>query len=217
MNPAELGAARFRPLRQAFERLERARRAYGEAGARVEQLRRELRLAEAADRRARGDALVDGRREPASKAGRIRAELEKAEQEQADLNDAATRAADAVPHLIRENESRWHQDGLGKLGKAAARYRSAIAELSAARAALSDEATLLAWLATAGRRHDEAATDALGGRLGAEPGGRPPVGFSIVLEELAADCENLIAHPSAYDASPAPPANLELLVRRAAS
>ena len=211
MNPLDLAVVRFKPIRQAQERLARAQKAHAEAVARVERLRAELPQAEADDRRLRGDAIVDRKSPPASKASRIRAELEAAEQQQADLEDAVARAVSEVPKVIAANKG-WYAASLRELVKARMRYQLAIAELAAARDACSSEAALAVWLSTEGRATADAANDVLGGRLGAKQGQAQPFSFGAVLEELRADAEHLAAHPASHD-DPRPRPDLSLIRR----
>ena len=97
-----------------------------------------------------------------------------------------------------------------ELSRKVARYQDAISEVEGAREALSSEATLVTWL-DSGAGVD-AATDLLGGRVGTDAGGRPPVSFSRMLEELRADAERLAGYPATHDDPPAEP-RLELAWR----
>ncbi len=213
MNPFDLALTRFKPVKQAHERHLRAQQAHADAVARVTELQAELPQAEAADRRGRGDALVDGKSAPASKADAIRAKLEAAQHQQADLEDAVHRAADEIPKTIAKHERGWFGEGIRGLSKAATRYRDAIEELKAARAGLSDEASLAVWISTHGRDGADAANDVLTGRLGAKPGEAQPLSFGLVIRELEADAEQLSAHPVEHDAPPPVPNLAE--IRRA--
>ena len=55
-----------------------------------------------------------------------------------------------------------------------------------------------------------AATDSLGGRIGALPGEGQPLSFALVLEELRRDLEHLVEHPVSRD-DPQPRPRPELI------
>jgi hypothetical protein len=80
--PEDLAASRFRPIRQARDRIAKSEAAHAESVARLERLRAELGPAERRDREARGQALVDGKSEPASVAAKLKAPLEQEERRQ---------------------------------------------------------------------------------------------------------------------------------------
>jgi hypothetical protein len=72
VNPQDLAAARFKPIRQALERIAKAEAACAKSTARREELRSSIGAAEHRDRRALGRALVDGKSEPLSEAAKLR-------------------------------------------------------------------------------------------------------------------------------------------------
>jgi hypothetical protein len=87
--------------------------------------------------------------------------------------------------------------------KVAQRYKKTIAQLEADRAALGDEATLLAWLYVG--TVSDAANDALAGKSGAGT-----LSFTETVETLLEDCEHLLNHASAVlDPAPTPLPRLE--------
>lgn len=94
-----------------------------------------------------------------------------------------------------------------ELSRTLARYKDAITDLEDAREALSSEATLVTWLESGAGV--DAATDLLGGRLGTDASGRPPMSFARTLEELRADAERLARYPATHDDPPSEP-RLEL-------
>ena len=195
--PLDLAAVRFRPVRQALERIAKAEAAHAESVGRLEQLRAAVGPAEHRDREALGQALVDGRAEPASEAAEIQAELEHEERRGEALRLAVDAARQQIGQLVTEHRCSWRRQAMRELAKAKARYENAISELGAAREGLSDEASLVGWLDSGSSA--AAASDPLGGRIGLDAARRPAVSFARTLEELRQDCEHLAAHPVTRD------------------
>jgi hypothetical protein len=121
------------------------------------------------------------------------APVEEAELKAEALSLAVDSALDERTKLLDQNRSAWRRQSMRELVRAKSCYENAIAELEAARDALSGEATLIAWLDTGASA--EAASDPLGGRVGVDATGRPAISFSRTLEELRQDAEHLAAHP----------------------
>jgi hypothetical protein len=207
VNPESLAATRGKPIRQAHEQTEKAQKAQAKSQARLQELRTQIGPAELRDRAALGQALVDGKAEPASEAAKLKAELEQEERNAEALALAVQSAHGRIAELVAANQDEWRKEAMRELSRKVARYQDAIADLEDAREALSSEATLVTWL-DSGAGVD-AATDLLGGRLGTDASGRPPMSFSRTLEELRADAERLAAYPATHDDPPAEP-RLEL-------
>jgi hypothetical protein len=155
-------------------------------------------------------ARLTPRRSAQARAGRpsreetkVSAELEDAELKAEALALAIDAALDERTKLLEQNRPGWRRQSMRELARAKTRYESAIAELEAARDALSGEATLIAWLDSGASA--EAASDPLGGRAGTDASGRPPMSFSRTLEELRQDAEHLAAHPVNRDDPPSEP------------
>ena len=194
MNPEDLAKQRFKPVARALEKIARLGTELAETRARVEQLERERAAAAHRDRQAYAAALSEGKGKPSSREeAKVAAELEEAEEKAEALALAVDSALDERAKLLDQNRSGWRRQSMRELAKARSRYESAIAELEAARDALSGEATLIAWLDTGANA--EAASDPLGGRVGTDATGRPAISFSRTLEELRQDAEHLAAHP----------------------
>jgi hypothetical protein len=202
VNPEDLAASRYKEIRQARERIRKVEAVRAESLARLEELRGQIGPAERRDREALAKALLDGKPAPESEVTRLKIELEQAERGEEALLEAVQVAHGQIGRLVRDNREAWSAQTLRARGKAKNRLEAAITELEAARGALSDEATLLGWL-TSGAV-GEAATDALAGRNGADPDGRPVLAFSRTLEELRRDCEYLAELPRIVDTPPIP-------------
>jgi Skp family chaperone for outer membrane proteins len=207
LNPESLAATRWKEIRQAHEQIAKAERAQAKSQTRLQELRVLIGPAELRDRAALGQALVEGKAEPASEAAKLKAELEQEERNAEALALAVQSAHGQVAELVAANRREWRKETLRELSRAVARYRDAITEVEDAREALSSEATLVTWL-DSGAGVD-AATDQLGGRVGTAASGRAPVSFSRMLEELRADAERLAGYPASHDDPPAEP-RLEL-------
>ena len=70
MNPEDLAASRWKPIRQAREHTAKAEHALARSLARIEELRGQIGPAELRDRQTLGAAIVAGGAEPASEAVR---------------------------------------------------------------------------------------------------------------------------------------------------
>jgi hypothetical protein len=155
---------------------------------------------------------VDGKTEPASEAAALRVQLEQ-EERRADAVATAVESARAkIAAVVAENRPGWRGEAMRSLGQARTRFDETIDGLEAARDALSDQAALVAWLDSGAGA--AAANDPLGGRIGNDRAGRPPMSFARVLEELRADAEAIAMHPVSQD-DEQPRVRLELIRRRA--
>jgi hypothetical protein len=195
--PEDLAAARFKPVRQALERIAKAEAARAASAGRLEQLRAAVGPAEHRDREALGQALVDGKAEPPSQAAEIQTELDHEERRGEALRLAVGAARQLIEELVAEHRASWRRQTMRELAKAKRRYENAISELEAARDSLSDEASLVSWLDSGSSA--AAASDPLGGRIGLDATGRPAVSFARTLEELRQDAEHLVEHPVSRD------------------
>jgi hypothetical protein len=202
LNPESLAATRWKSIRQAHEQIAKAQKAQAKSQARLQELRAQIGPAELRDRAALGQALVDGKAEPASEAAKLKAELEQEERNAEALALAVQSAHGQVGELVAANRREWRKETLRELSRKVARYTDAITDLEDAREALSSEATLVTWLDSGAGV--EAATDLLGGRV-TDASGHPPVSFSRMLEELRADAERLAGYPATHDDPPAEP------------
>ena len=144
--PEDLAAARFKPVRQALERIAKAEAARVESAGRLEQLRAAVGPAEHRDREALGQALFDGKAEPPSQAAEIQTELDHEERRGEALRLAVGAARQRIGELVAEHRASWRRQTMRELAKAKRRYENAISELDAARDSLSDEASLVSWL-----------------------------------------------------------------------
>jgi chromosome segregation ATPase len=199
MNAEDIAAERWKPIRQAREEIAKAEARLAVSHTQLEKLRAELPRAEAEDRRALGEAIVAGRSEPKPKAEKLRAELAAEKRRNDALMDAVRQAHGEIGRQVEQNRASWHRDALMELGKAQSRYTDAIAELEAARDALSGEASLCVWVSSGSASVAEAASDPLSGRVGIDAAGKSAMSFSQVLEELRRDAEHLAAHPVEHD------------------
>jgi hypothetical protein len=192
--PEDLARSRFKPVAKVFEKIARLGTELAETRARVEQLKTEQAAAAHRDRQAYAAALSEGKGKPSRREeAKVTAELDDAELKAEALAVAVDSALDERAKLLERNRSGWRREAIRELAKARSRYENAIAELEAARDALSGEATLIAWIDSGANA--EAASDPLGGRIGTDASGRPAMSFSRTLEELRRDCEHLAAHP----------------------
>ena len=80
-----------------------------------------------------------------------------------------------------------------ELQRARDRYGKATKELADAREEISNEATLARWLGDGNLT--DAANDALAGRSGSDPSGRPGLAFTRVIEALEEDAAHLTGQP----------------------
>jgi hypothetical protein len=135
--------------------------------------------------------------EPPSEAAEIRLELEQEERRAEALRLAVGAARRQIGELVASNRPSWRRQAMRELSRALQRYRDAISELEAGRAALSAEASLISWLDSGSSA--DAASDPLGGRTGIDASGRPAMSFSRTIEELRRDAEHLAEYPVARD------------------
>jgi len=191
VNPANIAADRWKPFRQAQERVEQASQAHAQVVAKLEELRAREGPTALADRQALGQALVDGKTEPASQMEKLRSEITMQERRADALLAAIDDANAKLAETITTNRAAWHRDAVRATARAAGRYQRAIEELDASRQALSDEVGLAEWCASGGAAFGEAANDALGGRTFTRPGEPPPLSFTRVIAALRDDIEHL--------------------------
>jgi hypothetical protein len=209
--PEDLAKQRFKPVAKVFEKITRLGAELAETRAQVEQLKNEQAAAAHRDRLAYAAALSEGKGKPSScEEATVSAELEDAELKAEALTLALDAAFDDRARLIEQNRSGWRRQSMRELARARSRYESAIAELEAARDALSGEATLITWLDSGASA--DAASDPLGGRIGTDAHGREPLSFVRTLEALRGDAAYLAEFPVARD-DPAPEPKLELAWR----
>lgn len=206
MNPEDLAAERFKPIRRAREQIAKTEAAHARAIGRLEELRGQLAGAEHRDRKALAAALVGGRKDPESEAEEVRREIVQQELRAEALRVAVDDARAEIPALVEDNRASWRAQAMRTLAAARGRYQAAIAELEAARDSLGNEATLVAWISSGAL--EDAAMDLLGGRATAIAG-RKRVSFSRTLAELRRDCEQLAEHPVTRD-EPMPEPRLEM-------
>jgi hypothetical protein len=100
-----------------------------DAQARVQDLERELRVAEGRDRVALGDALLEGRKAPASEADAFRKSLEGGKRDAEALAYAEERCASELNNLPKQRKEAWLREAERDLKAAGGRYRAAIVEL----------------------------------------------------------------------------------------
>jgi hypothetical protein len=184
VSPTDLLAQRHRAYRNAQDRHRRAIAARESAQQRVSELESELSAAQARDRVALGDALVDGNRPGKPEADSVRARLEDAKRDAEALAYAEQRAAGNLDQLPKEHKDDWLGAATRSLQIARETYTAAIAELAQARDQLSDEAQLASFL-----RHDGQQTDPIGGalqRIGSD-GVSQPITFAQVIELMLAE------------------------------
>lgn len=192
--PESLAASRFRELRKLDEKVQKLGRDLAEAREVVDVLTTEKAAAAQRDRQSYANAIVAGKPRPAKREEeKVIAELEDAELKAEALALAVDAALDERARLLEQNRSGWRRQSMRELARARSRYESAIAELEAARDALSGEATLITWLDSGASA--DAASDPLGGRTGTDAHGRQPMSFVRTLEELRRDAEHLASFP----------------------
>lgn len=202
MNPEDIAAGRFKPVRQAREHIAKVEVALAQSHARLQELRGSVAAAKDADKKALGAALVAGKIEPESEAKKLEAEIAGEERRAEALAEADADARKEIGRLVDVNRRNWRGQAMRSLSKAKGRYEDAIAELEAAREGLSNEATLISWLDSG--TIESAAMDLLGGRSTIEAN-RTPVSFGRTVDELRRDCEHLAAYPvSRSDPHPEP-------------
>jgi hypothetical protein len=207
LNPEDIAASRHKEIRHAHAQIEKVRAAHAKSQARLQELRAQIGPAERRDREALGQALVAGKADPASQAEKLRLEIEQEERRAEALLLASDSARAQVLKLVKDNRAAWRAQAMRELAKAKQRYDESISELQTAREGLSSEATFVAWLDSGAGA--EAASDPLGGRIGHDAQGRPPMSFTRTLEELRADSESLAMHPASLGC-PIPEPRLEL-------
>ena len=197
-NPEDLACSRFKPVAKALEKIARLGTELAETRAQVEHLKNERKDAAQRDRQSYANAIVAAKPRPAKREEeKVIAELEDAELKAEALALAVDAALDERARLLEQNRSGWRRQSMRELARARSRYESAIAELEAARDALSGEATLITWLDSGASA--DAASDPLGGRTGTDAHGRQPMSFGRTLEELRRDAEHLAEFPVTRD------------------
>lgn len=189
MNAEDLAASRWKTFRQA--KVEQASEAHAQAVAKLEELRGQVGPTKHADRQALGQALVEGKAEPAWQAEKLQAEIAAQERRVAALLTVIDDANTKLTETITTNASDWHKAALRQAVRARGRYERAVEEFEASRQALSDEVGLAEWAASGGARFGEAANDTLAGRATTRPGEPPPLNFTRVINALREDIEHL--------------------------
>jgi hypothetical protein len=146
VNPTDLLAERHRSYRAARTRYLRATAEREKAQQRVSELEGDLAAAQAGDRDALGEALVDGRKPPADQADDARDALQTGKRNLEALQYAEQRAARKLDELPQENREPWLERAERTLRDARDDYLDAISRLDQAREKLVDEATLVSYL-----------------------------------------------------------------------
>jgi chromosome segregation ATPase len=182
VNPTDLARERWKPYRQAQERVEKAAAQHAQTREDLAALEAKLRAAERDDELALGRALLDGKPEPASTADKVREEIADQHRRVKALERAHGEAQNELAATLEENRSAWSRDALRGTSKAKARHEAAIAELEASRKDLSSAVGLFHWASSGGAATAEPATNQLSG------GGHS---FAEVLAALRADLEHL--------------------------
>lgn len=150
VNPTDLLAERHRPYRAARDRYQRAGAEREKAQQLVSELERELAIAEARDRDARGEALIDGRKPPADQADDVRAALEAAKRDVEDLQYAEQRAASKLDTLPGEHKDAWLERAERDLRNVRDAYVAAVNSVDQLRERLVNEASLVSYLVNDG-------------------------------------------------------------------
>jgi hypothetical protein len=202
MNPTDLARGRWRPFKKASEAVQEAERAQAGSRARLEGLQARIGPAEQRDQQALADAIMAGKAEPEPEADKLRAELAQEQRRLDALNAAVASAQRRIPQVVAAHRGEWEADVRRTLEREKKRYAKAVDELESAREAASDQATLLNWILTGDI--SEAAGNALAGRTGNEPDGRPALIFTRVLDELRRDVDYLAGNPAAGRGGPQP-------------
>jgi hypothetical protein len=199
MNPEDVARARFRPLAKVYDKTTALATELQETRGLVERLTNEQTAAAHRDRLAYADALSKGEPRPAKREeSKARAAREDAELKSEALAIAVDSALDERAKILDRHRSGWKREAMRELARARGRYEDAIAELEAARDALSNEASLIAWLDSGASA--DAASDPLGGRIGADAQGRQPLSFARTIEALRQDAANIAEYPVSHDA-----------------
>jgi len=102
---------------------------------------------EAADRRALGRALAEGKPDPGTKAlADHDADIATARRRHQALEAAVTEAASAFTTVVERHRSAWLEAVESEATKARAKYAALVAELVAARAKLDEQAAVARWI-----------------------------------------------------------------------
>lgn len=104
MNPTDLARERWKPFRQAQERVEKAAVQHGQAREDLAALEAQLGAAERDDELALGRALLDGKPEPASTAAKVREEISAQQRRVKGLERAH---GEAQNELVATIEANW--------------------------------------------------------------------------------------------------------------
>jgi chromosome segregation ATPase len=184
MNPTDLARERWKPYRQAQERVEKAAGQHAQAREDLAALEAQLPIAERDDSLALGLALLDGKSEPAPTAAKVREEIAAQQRRVKALEAAVQEAHNELAATIEAHKPPWFRDAMGETAKARTRYESALAELEASRANLSAAVGLFEWVSSGGASTAEPATNQLAGSGHS---------FAEVLAALRADLEHLVS------------------------
>ncbi len=209
--PTDLLLERHKSYRQAHERYLRASQARQSAQTRLQELEGELRAAEARDRVALGDALVDGCRPPTSEAEKLREALEEAKRQSEALSYAEQRCASELDKLPKQHKQDWVRRAEGDLATASGKYRKAISQLTEARDAVADLATLISYLTFEG-----VATQPIGDgvRLGVDAAGANQiVALGPILAALQREVDEVVERTRLDPNRPMPEPRFELMQR----
>ena len=150
MNPTDLARERWKPFRQAQERIEKAAAHHARERERLAELEAQLTLAERDDELALGRALLDGKPEPASTADKVREEIADRQRRVKALERAHTEAHNELAATIEAHRQPWSRDAIRETAKAKNRYEAAVAELEDARENLSAVVGLFGWVSSGG-------------------------------------------------------------------
>lgn len=182
MNPTDLARERWKPYRQAQERVEKAAAQHGKAREDLAALEAQLPIAERDDELALGRALVDGKPEPAPAAVKVREEIAAQQRRANGLERVVQEAHSELVATLEENRQPWAREAAKEASKARTRYEAALTELEDARGNLSATVGLFHWASSGGVATPEAATNQLAGTGHS---------FAEVLAALHADLEHL--------------------------
>lgn len=144
---------RWKPFRQAQERIEKAAGAHAKARQDLAPLEAQLGAAERNDELALSRALLDGKDEPTPTAAKVRGEISAQQRRVKALKRAYGEAQAELGATIEDNRSAWSREAIRETSRARTRYESALAELEAARGNLSAAVGLSGWVSSGGAAH----------------------------------------------------------------
>lgn len=150
MNPTDLARERWKPYRQAQERVEKAAAQHAKAREDLAALEAQLPIAERDDELALGRALVDGKPEPAPAAVKVREEIAAQQRRANGLERVVQEAHSELVATLEENRQPWAREAAKEASKARTRYEAALTELEDARGNLSATVGLFHWASSGG-------------------------------------------------------------------